>query len=92
MGILYLDKNTRFCYTYDSLNRVTKRETKSLDSTVIFEESFTYDAAGNITDAPDTCFAYDTNSLFIIFYCLLNCRKKSKIAANITIAVYPRTG
>ncbi len=51
------------CYTYDSLNRVTKRTVKSLESdTVLSEENYTYDAAGNITDAPDSCFLYDTNN------------------------------
>ena len=45
---------------------MTKRETKSLDNAIISEETFTYDAAGNITDAPDTCFAYD-NGLEIKF-------------------------
>ena len=62
-----LDKNVKFCYTYDNLSRVTKRETKDLDNTVISEEAFTYDAAGNITDAPDTCFAYDTNNRLTVF-------------------------
>lgn len=50
------------CYTYDSLNRVTKRTIKNLSNVVLSEESFTYDAASNITDAPDSCFEYDTNN------------------------------
>ena len=50
------------CYTYDSLNRVTKRTVRNLcDNSVISTETFTYDAAGNVTDAPDSCFRYDTN-------------------------------
>ena len=52
------------CYTYDSLNRVTARTIKNLtDDTVISTETFTYDAAGNITDdSADTTFVYDTNN------------------------------
>lgn len=65
-SFLLLDKNVKFCYTYDNLSRVTKRETKSLDNAIISEETFTYDAAGNITDAPESCFAYD-NGLEIKF-------------------------
>ena len=55
------------CYTYDSLNRVTKREVKSECNTVISTETFTYDAAGNVTDAPESCFAYDTNNRLTTF-------------------------
>ena len=45
------------CYTYDSLGRVTARTVKQIsDDSVISTETFTYDAAGNITDT----FAYDT--------------------------------
>ena len=63
----HLDKNTKFCYTYDSLSRVTKRTAKDLCGNVLAEESFTYDAAGNITDAPDSCFQYDTNNRLVVF-------------------------
>ena len=66
-SFLLLDKNVKFCYTYDNLSRVTKRETKDIDNTVISEEAFTYDAAGNITDAPESCFAYDTNNRLTVF-------------------------
>ena len=56
------------CYTYDNLSRVIKRTVKSLESdTVLSEETFTYDAAGNITDAPDSCFIYDTNNRLMVF-------------------------
>ena len=55
------------CYTYDSLGRVTKRTKKNLNNAVLSEESFTYDAAGNVTDAPDSCFAYDTNNRLTAF-------------------------
>jgi len=63
----HLDKNTKFCYTYDELSRVTKRTAKDLNNNVLSEETFTYDAAGNITDAPESCFQYDTNNRLIIF-------------------------
>lgn len=58
-----LANSTKMCYTYDSLNRVTKRTIKSLSNDVLSEESFTYDAAGNITgSSTDITFAYDTNN------------------------------
>ena len=64
----HLAENTKLCYTYDSLSRVTKRTVKCPESnTVLSEESFTYDAAGNITDAPDSCLQYDTNNRLIVF-------------------------
>ena len=53
------------CYTYDGLSRVTKRTVKNLSNTVLSEEAFSYDAAGNITDAPDSCFAYDANNRLV---------------------------
>ena len=62
--ILYLIK---LCYTYDNLSRVIKRTVKNLSNTVLGEEVYTYDAAGNVTDAPDTCFLYDTNNRLITF-------------------------
>ena len=37
-----LDKNRKLCYTYDSLNRVTKRTTKNLSNVVLSEESYSY--------------------------------------------------
>ena len=39
------------CYTYDSLNRVIKRQVVSLDCDCVeSEENYNYDAAGNITE------------------------------------------
>lgn len=39
------------CYTYDSLNRVIKRQVISLDcDCVVSEENYNCDAAGNITE------------------------------------------
>ena len=55
------------CYTYDSLNRVTARTIKTLSDEVISSESYTYDAAGNIIDAPDSCFTYDNNNRLTVF-------------------------
>ena len=64
----HLDNNTKMCYTYDSLNRVTVRTVKKLsDNSVVSTETFSYDAAGNVTDAPDSCFAYDTNNRLVVF-------------------------
>ena len=37
------------------------------DNSVISTENYTYDAAGNVTDAPDSCFEYDTNNRLIAF-------------------------
>ena len=63
----HLADNTKICYTYDNLSRVTNRTIKNECDCVISSENFTYDAAGNITDAPNSCFAYDTNNRLITF-------------------------
>ena len=56
------------CYTYDNLSRVTARTVKKLsDNSVISTENFNYDAAGNVTSAPDSSFQYDTNNRLISF-------------------------
>ena len=58
-----LANSWKICYTYDNLSRVTERTVKNLsDNTVLSSESFSYDAAGNITDAPGDCFQYDVNN------------------------------
>ena len=63
-----LADNTKTCYTYDSLSRVTKRKIVSLScECVILEENYTYDAAGNMTDAPNSCFSYDVNNRLVVF-------------------------
>ena len=41
---------------------MTKRTVKNFSNVILSEEAFTYDSAGNITDAPDSCFGYDTNN------------------------------
>ena len=59
---------TKICYTYDDLSRVTNRTIKSLvDDSVITTETFSYDSAGNITDAQDGTFQYDTNNRLVVF-------------------------
>lgn len=37
------------------------------DDSVIEKETFNYDAAGNITDAPNSFFQYDTNNRVVVF-------------------------
>ncbi len=63
-----LANSTKMCYAYDSLSRVTSRTVKSItDNSVISTENYTYDAAGNMTDAPDRCLQYDTNNRLVVF-------------------------
>ena len=63
-----LANSTKMCYTYDNLSRVTARTVKKLsDNSVISTENFNYDAAGNVTSAPDSSFQYDTNNRLISF-------------------------
>ena len=62
-----LANSTKLCYTYDKLSRVTKRSIKDLSDVILSEESFTYDAAGNITDAPESCFQYDAKNRLVTF-------------------------
>ena len=47
---------------------MTSRTIKSLvDDSVITTETFSYDAAGNITGAQDGTFQYDTNNRLVVF-------------------------
>ena len=55
------------CYTYDDLGRVTHRVIKDMCDVVLSDEAYTYDAAGNVTDAPNSCFLYDTNNRLVTF-------------------------
>ena len=56
------------CYTYDNLSRVTVRTVKKFsDNSVVSTETFNYDAAGNVTSAPESSFQYDTNNRLISF-------------------------
>ena len=50
------------CYTYDSLTRVTERTVKTLEDVLVGEESYEYDAAGNITGAAEGSYVYDVNN------------------------------
>jgi len=63
-----LANSTKMCYTYDSLNRVTSRAVKRLsDNSVVSNETFSYDAAGNVTAALNNSFQYDTNNRLVAF-------------------------
>ena len=63
-----LAKGIRMSYTYDELNRVVTRGIVSDEcDELLSEEHYTYDAAGNITDAPGSCFNYDTNNRLTAF-------------------------
>ena len=55
------------CYTYDSLNRVTSRTVKSEYDIVLSSENYSYDAAGNIIEAPNSLFNYDVNNRLLDF-------------------------
>ena len=47
---------------------MTARTIKRLsDQSVLSAETFAYDAAGNLTDAEDSCFQYDTNNRLVAF-------------------------
>ena len=64
-----LANSTKLCYTYDELSRVTKRTVKSLSGVVYSEETFAYDAAGNMTgdhvgyDANNRLVSYNGNTM-----------------------------
>ena len=60
-------KNVKMCYTYDQLDRAVVRSIVNLDNNTSTSDIYEYDAAGNITDAPDTCFLYDTNNRLTVF-------------------------
>ena len=64
-----LDKNTKLCYNYDTLSRVTERTVKNATTNVVIStETFTYDAAGNITGgSADDTFVYDTNNRLVSY-------------------------
>ncbi len=63
-----LANSTKMCHTYSALGRVVSKAVKKLsDNSVISTESFTYDASGNITDASNSCFQYDTNNRLVVF-------------------------
>ena len=63
----HLADNSKICYTYDSLNRVTNRTIQNECCEIVSSEDYSYDGAGNITNAPDGSFQYDTNNRLISF-------------------------
>ncbi len=63
-----LAKNLQMRYTYDELSRVCNRETTDLCTGAVTIESFSYDAAGNITSAAgNSCFGYDANNRLTMY-------------------------
>ena len=62
-----LADNTKISYTYDNLSRVITRKIKNQCDEIISVQNYTYDSAGNITDAPGNCFQYDINNRLIMF-------------------------
>ena len=56
-----LAKSILLCYTYDELSRVVKKVTTDLSTNESTEDTYTYDAAGNIT----SCDESDTESAFV---------------------------
>ena len=66
---IHLAKNIKYDYTYDSLSRVVKRTCTKLSDNTITEESYNYDAAGNITSCTissgSNTFVYDQNNRLI---------------------------
>ena len=46
---------------------MTNRTVKNACDEIVTSENYTYDAAGNITDAPNDCFQYDTNNRLVVF-------------------------
>ena len=61
-----LASNLKSEYTYDSLSRVTKRKLTNLSDSSVTEESYTYDANGNIissaVNTDSDTFVYDDNN------------------------------
>lgn len=62
----HLAQNVKYEYTYDVLSRVTKRKLTNLTDNTTSEETYAYDAAGNITSCTvsnaDSTFVYDANN------------------------------
>lgn len=64
---IHVAENIKICYAYDNLSRVTARTIINLADNSQEQESYNYDAAGNITDATGSCFQYDTNNRLVVF-------------------------
>ena len=65
----HLAENVKYEYNYDSLSRVVKRTCTKLSDNTITEESYNYDAAGNIASCTVSnganTFVYDRNNRLI---------------------------
>ena len=48
-ALFHLANNTKICYTYDSLSRVTSRTVKNACDGIISTENYTYDAVTHRT-------------------------------------------
>ena len=63
-----LAKNVKMCYIYDKLSRLTKRTVKNFANVTLSEETYSYDAAGNITgDKEDNSFVYDADNRLLSY-------------------------
>lgn len=66
LGQLTEEKNTigatKRTYTYDVLRRITNHKVSNLSDVVMWEENFTYDAAGNPLSTPHGEYTYNTNN------------------------------
>ena len=69
--LVHLDKNEKFCYTYDVLNRVTARTVKNATTgAFVSRETFSYDAAGNIAEgSDDSILEYDVYNKLVKYDC-----------------------
>ena len=62
----HLAKSENICYTYDKLSRVISKTVEKIATTVVSEETFSYDEAGNLTEnyseQGQNCFEYTSNN------------------------------
>ena len=60
---IHVEKGIKMCYTYDNLSRVTARTIMNLTDNSQTQETYIYDAAGNIVGgSSDNTFTYDVNN------------------------------
>ena len=63
-----LSDNVKLCYTYDELGRVVVRKTVSLScGSIVAEELYSCDGAGNIIGGQNDSFSYDSNNRLNVF-------------------------
>jgi len=55
-------ENVRYTYTYDDLSRVTARTATDLSNNTQTQETYAYDAAGNLVSSGSNAFTYGTNN------------------------------